>query len=137
VPHVPSAAVAPCLQVVSNDLRRPVRGDDHVQVIRSAVDLEQSPAANPTCLRDLLLYHLALLVVQKSGGLGHSRLCFKLARRLGELSTLPVFNPAAFIARQPRSVGGPCQKIRQWLRHWRPVLSCAPHEVRPPALADY
>lgn len=64
-----------------------------------------------TGLGNLCLHATPLLRRELAGVLGHTRSGFQLAHGIGRSPAVAILDPAAFVARQPRSIGAPREKI--------------------------
>jgi hypothetical protein len=98
-----------------------------VQMVRPAIDGVQPPAANPAVVGDRMFHQAALFRVKKSSRFGHPGLRFELTHRVGRLPAVSIFHPSPLVPRQPRSVRGPGQEVRQRLRQRRTHIAPPPH----------
>jgi hypothetical protein len=88
-----------------------------MDVVRPAVYGIQAPASVSARLSDLSLNRVTLLQAQATRIFGHSRLRFNLAQRVRKLPSMTVLHPTPGIARQPRAVGDPRQKVADRIIH--------------------
>ena len=119
----------PGLELSPHDIRMQIAVEDHMQVIRAAVDLEQFPAANFTMTCDRGLYEFSLFWVKTTGVFGHSHFCNVFAELVRGLTSDRIQYPSAFVSRQPCAVGRPRQKKCQWIRHWTFIRTCSIHAI--------
>jgi hypothetical protein len=69
--------------------------------------------------RDRVFDEQSLILVESARVFGHACARLEFQDGIRRLASPPVLDPASRIARQSCSVGRPCQKIGEWLRHRR------------------
>src|SRR5262249_28159319 len=116
----------PRLELVADDLGTSLGGDDDMHVVGAAADDMQVPAANGAMFGDRRFDEVALLAVEGARLFLQERAGGGLESWVGwpELSRL--LDPAARIARQPGTLGGPRQEVCERLRH-RDVAGVGTH----------
>jgi hypothetical protein len=110
---------APSLELLAYFIWTAVSSYDDVHVIGSTAHRVQFPTSDATVVRNRRFDQASLLLVKYTRVLGHPGLGFQLPNWIGKLRSLSMPDPSTFIAWQPRSIGGPRQKVRQWLGHRR------------------
>jgi hypothetical protein len=110
------ASGAPRFELLASLVRIAIRRDHHMDVVRSAVDGVESPAANTAVVRDRRFDQPALLVVEPTRRFRHACRRLALDDRIRQPHSHAVLNPTTLVAGQPCSVSRPGQKERERLR---------------------
>ncbi len=90
---------------------------DDMDVLCAGVRRMQVPTAHPTVLGNGILHETALLRIQGERRFSHASLSDLFACRVRGLELAWFRHPAAFVTRQPCTVGRPCQQVCQRIPH--------------------
>src|SRR4029453_14289437 len=105
---VRQSARAPCFELTHHFLRRAVRSDDEMDVVRPDVESVNVPTPDTAMLFDNLADKNPLTLIEHYGGLSHPLLSHTDARLIRRLKARNSgLHAAALVTVQPRAVGRP------------------------------
>jgi len=105
-----------CLQLITHDVpSMRVRGNHHMNVIRSNIGDPKVPCANGTVPFDHFMHHGTRCIIQQANGIIQSFCVPTLQQSLRRLLSLAVFPPSRFSPLQMRAVCGLSNEIGKWI----------------------
>ena len=108
----------PGLELAHNIVRCPPNSRyDHMNVLVPSCDCVKLPVANPAMFRNGVFDYKALFDFKCQCVFCHPFSSCVLTFKIWESKFTSLVNPVAFIAWQPRAIGGPCQKVGQCFFH--------------------